>query len=200
MDWTDLQQTIAKTVTYTGIGLHTGEDVKMTCLPAPEDTGICFRRVDLPQKPMIKVSPMNIVSTKRCTSIGSIEENWYIHTIEHLMAAISMTGIDNLIVELDAGEPPVTDGSAVVFMDLFKEAGLIKQSKKRRVIKITEPIFVRDNDATLVALPYDGLRISYTLSYNHPVIGTQYVDYEINSEVFLKEIAPARTFGFCPGG
>lgn len=192
----DQQQTIKKVISYTGIALHTGENVTMTCFPAPEDTGICFRRVDLASKPMIKVKAANITSTKRCTTIGCVEEDWFIHTIEHLMAAISMSGIDNLIVELDAEEPPVTDGSASVFMNLFQDAGIERQTQPRRMIKIIEPIYLSDKDATLVALPFAGLRISYTLSYDHQFVGTQYFDFDINKNNFLSEIAAARTFGF----
>ena len=190
------QHTIAEPITYTGIALHTGQDVTMTCLPAEEDTGICFRRVDLPNKPMIKARADNIVSTQRCTSIGCREEKWSIHTIEHLMAAISMKGIDNLIIELDGEEPPVTDGSAKVFMSLFEDIDLIEQKKEGNIIKVKEPIYVKDDEATLVVLPYDGFRVTYTLSYQHPVIGTQFVDYEIDFNFFKKEVAPARTFGF----
>ncbi len=192
----ELQKTIAQPISYIGIGLHTGQDATITCLPAPENSGILFCRVDLPGKPLLRVHANNIVSTRRCTSIGCTEEQWSIHTIEHLMAAISMAGIDNLIIELDSEEPPVTDGSAIIFLDLFKKAGLQKQAETRQYIKISRPIYVREKDATLIALPYDGFRITYTLSYDHPVIRTQYADYEITEDLFYAEIARARTFGF----
>lgn len=195
MERIEMQQTIARPVSYTGIALHTGQDVRINCLPAPENTGVVFQRVDLPNRPRLAASAEHIVSTNRCTSLGNLEEKWYIHTIEHLMAAISMAGIDNLLIEIDAEEPPVTDGSASIFLYILLEAGLVKQQAARKFREITEPIFVREKDATLVALPYEGLRISYTLSYEHPAIGTQYIDLEITSEVFQKEIAAARTFG-----
>ncbi|MCK4257806.1 MAG: UDP-3-O-[3-hydroxymyristoyl] N-acetylglucosamine deacetylase [Halanaerobiales bacterium] len=196
MEQAKIQQTLVKPVSYTGISLHTGKDVTITCRPASLNTGISFRRIDLPGQPIIKVTPNNIISTKRCTSIGSIESNLVIHTIEHLMAAISMTGIDNLEIEIDSEEPPVTDGSAIVFMNLLKGGGIVEQEGSIKMLQIREPLFVKENDATLVALPYDGFRISYTLSYTHQVIGTQYADYMITNEIFEKEIASARTFGF----
>lgn len=196
MERIEMQQTIARPVSYTGIALHTGRDVQINCLPAPENTGVVFQRMDLPHRPRLKASAEHIVSTNRCTSIGCVQENWFIHTIEHLMAAISMVGIDNLLIEIDAEEPPVTDGSANIFLYILLEAGLVQQNAARKFLKITEPIFVREKDATLIALPYDGLRISYTLSYEHPAIGNQYIDLKITSESFKKEIAGARTFGF----
>lgn len=191
-----MQQTIAKSVTFTGIGLHTGEDVTIECLPALEDTGIRFCRIDLPTKPIIQVNAANIVSTQLCTSIGCLEGDWSIHTTEHFMAAISMSGIDNMLIQINAGELPVTDGSAKIFMELFAQAGVAAQNQPRKMTQIVEPIYVREKGATLVALPYDGFRISYTLSYDHPVVGTQYVDFEITKETFLEEIVLARTFGF----
>lgn len=191
-----MQQTIAEPISFTGIGLHTGKDVTIECLPAKEETGIVFRRVDLPEKPEIRATAGHIVSTQLCTSIGCPQGNWAIHTIEHLMAAISMMGIDNLVIQIDSGEPPVTDGSARVFMELFSKAGIVEQSQPCQVTQITESIYVREKGATLVALPYDGFRVSYTLSYAHPVVGTQYVDLEITQETFVQEIASARTFGF----
>lgn len=191
-----MQQTITEPVSYTGIALHTGADVTIRCLPAAEDTGIVFQRVDLPDRPLIRASAANIVSTQRCTTLGCAGQSWQIHTIEHLMAAISMAGIDNLLIEIDAGEPPVTDGSAAIFLGILREAGIVQQSRERRFVQITQPIFVKEKDATLVALPHDGFRISYTLHYSHPVIGSQYIDLEITPESFMREIAPARTFGF----
>ena len=191
-----MQHTIAHPVEYTGISLHTGLDVHITCLPAPENTGIVFQRNDLPHRPQLVANAHNILSTQRCTSIGCAEEKWYIHTIEHLMAAISMCNIDNLLIEINAEEPPVTDGSASVFVRLLEAAGLKEQTAARHVQVIKEPIFVKENDATLIALPYEGFRISYTLSYDHPFIGTQYIDLEITAETFQQEIASARTFGF----
>lgn len=196
MEIKQFQQSIKTPVSFTGIGLHTGQDVTIHCLPAPPNTGICFRRMDLVNQPVIQATAKNIVSTRRCTSIGSVEEGWAIHTIEHLMAAIAMSGIDNLLIEMNSSEPPVTDGSAVVFMDLLRKAGVLQQNAPKKIIQIQEPIYVKENDTTLVVLPYDGVRISYTLVYDHPVIGTQYADYEISEDVFYQEIAPARTFGF----
>jgi UDP-3-O-[3-hydroxymyristoyl] N-acetylglucosamine deacetylase len=196
MDHAEMQQTIAEPIIFTGVALHTGHDVHIRCLPAPEDTGIRFQRTDLAQRPYIRAAACHIVSTNRCTTLGSVEGQWQVHTIEHLLAAISMAGVDNLLVEIDAEEPPVADGSAAVFLHLLVEAGVVPQDHPRRILRITEPVFVRDREASLIALPYDGLRISYTLSYEHPVIGTQYIDLEITQDTFRTQIASARTFGF----
>lgn len=192
----DLQQTICQPITYSGIGLHSGKEVCITCLPAAEDTGICFQRIDLPERPIIQASAANIISTNHCTTIGCVERKISIQTIEHLMAAIYIAGIDNMLIELTSAEPPATDGSASVFLDLFRRVSTKKQSKLRDYIKIVEPIYVKDKDATLIALPNTDLRISYTLSYENPVIGTQFVDYQITESLFRREIASARTFGF----
>lgn len=191
-----MQHTIAKPVAFSGIALHTGHEVHIRCLPAPENTGICFQRIDLPQRPLIRAAARHIVSTNRCTTLGAEGGEWQIHTVEHLLAAISMAGLDNLLIEIDAEEPPVTDGSAVIFLNLLTGAGIISQKEPCRFLLITRPVFVREGDAILAALPYVGFRISYTLSYDHPVIGTQYLDLEITPETFRTQIAPARTFGF----
>lgn len=196
MNQTGMQHTIAQPITLSGIALHTGQEVHIRCLPAPVDTGICFQRVDLPHRPQIQAAAPHIVSTNRCTTLGCVGEPWHIHTIEHLLAAISMAGVDNLFVEIDADEPPVTDGSAAVFLHVLMDAGVVPQDRPRSIIRITKPLFVRDSEAMLMALPYDGFRISYTLSYQHPVIQTQYIDIEITPETFRTEIAMARTFGF----
>lgn len=195
MDHAEMQQTIATPITFTGVALHTGHAVHIRCLPAPEDTGICFQRTDLPHRPLIQATAHHIISTNRCTTLG-VEGEWQIHTIEHLLAAISMAGVDNLLIEIDAEEPPVADGSAIIFLDWLREAGIVPQTRPREILRISEPIYVRDREASLIALPYDGLRISYTLSYEHPVIGTQFIDLEITSETFRTQIASARTFGF----
>lgn len=188
------QRTIKKEIQLTGVGLHSGKDVTMRLKPAPEDTGIIFIRIDLPGQPCIPAHITYVSDTRRATTLG--KENAKVHTAEHLLAALAAHGIDNLYIEMDAAEPPVTDGSALPFVQLVEEAGVIEQNAKRSVIKITEPIWVRNGDRYLVALPYEGFRISCLFINEHPLIGTQYGDYEITWEIFLKEISPARTIGF----
>jgi len=192
-----MQKTISTSIDYSGIALHTGNNVKLRCLPAEANSGVVFRRVDLDGRPEIKAEPRNVVSTKRCTSIGLSEDSQTaIHTIEHLMAAIWASGIDNIIIELDNAETPVGDGSALPFIKLIEEAGIVELKTPRVVKKIKKPLNAKKDDMYLVVLPYDGFKISYTLVYDHPVIGTQFYEYDKDSNKFIEEIAPARTFGF----
>ena len=192
-----MQQTLAKEIKYSGIALHTGKEVNITCLPADSDTGIVFRRIDLPDSPEIKAIPVNVVSTKRCTSIGvSALKDCVVHTIEHIMAALWALEIDNLIIEIDNAETPVADGSAIEFINLFKEVDTFKLEAIRQVKKIEEPICIRSDDMYLIIMPYDGFKLTYTMVYDHPVIATQFYEYEKGIDNFIKEIAPARTFGF----
>lgn len=192
-----IQKTISRPLEFSGTALHTGERVNLRCLPAEADTGIIFRRVDLDSEPEMKAEPYNVVSTRRCTSIGLKEDSRVtVHTIEHFMAALWGSDIDNIIVEIDNAETPVGDGSALTYIELIEEAGLKELPKERIIQKIEEPIWVKKGDMYLVILPYEGFKVTYTLVYDHPVIGTQYFEYEDKNDFFLKEIAPARTFGF----
>ncbi len=192
-----MQKTIASSIEYSGVALHTGNNVRIKFLPAEADSGIVFRRVDLVGKPEIKAEPHNVVSTKRCTSIGLAEDHQTaIHTIEHLMAAIWAADIDNILIELDNAETPVVDGSALPYIRLIEGAGIVELSKPRKVKKIDKSIWAKKDDMYLVVLPYEGFKVSYTLVYDHPVIGTQFYEYDQEDSDFLEEIAPARTFGF----
>lgn len=192
-----LQKTIARPLEYSGIALHTGKEVKMRCLPAEANSGVIFRRVDLGQEVEIKAEPGNVVSTRRCTSIGLKEDPAItVHTIEHLMAALWASDIDNIIIELDNPETPVADGSALPYIELIQEIGVKELREERKILKVEEALWVEKGDMYLVILPYDGFKVSYTLVYDHPVIGTQFAEYEQGLNDFIKEIAPARTFGF----
>ncbi|HIU63850.1 MAG TPA: UDP-3-O-[3-hydroxymyristoyl] N-acetylglucosamine deacetylase [Candidatus Avacidaminococcus intestinavium] len=188
------QQTLAKAVEYAGIGLHSGKEVNIKLAPAAPDTGIVFIRTDLPQRPEIKAEPSNVTSTLKATtvSIGDAE----VFTIEHLMAALSMLGIDNCRVEMDAPEPPVTDGSAGVFVCLILQAGRQEQKVLRKVYALEREFSVHQEDRYICALPYDGFRISFVSVNSHPLLGTQYFDVDLTEETFLKEIANARTVAF----
>ncbi|MFP4662340.1 MAG: UDP-3-O-acyl-N-acetylglucosamine deacetylase [Halanaerobiales bacterium] len=191
------QNTITSPIDYSGVALHTGNDVTVKFLPAEADSGIIFRRVDLSGKPEIKAEPANVVSTKRCTSIGfEKHSDIVIHTIEHLMAALWASDIDNIIIEINDAETPVGDGSALPYINLIKEAGVKELSEPRRMIKIEKAIWARKDDMYIVILPYDGFKISYTLVYDHPVIGTRFFEYDSAENDFQADIAPARTFGF----
>ncbi|AGB42301.1 UDP-3-0-acyl N-acetylglucosamine deacetylase [Halobacteroides halobius DSM 5150] len=188
------QQTIQSQFSYTGIGLHTGENVTITCKPLPVNQGIKFKRIDLASQPEVTATVENVVSTQRCTTIG--QGGWEINTIEHLMSAISALEIDNLLVEIDANEPPVTDGSAKVFYQLLEKAGVKEQKATKKTHQITEPIEVRDGDQYLVLLPADELKISYTFVGNHPGLTDQFAEFNLTTGNYQEEIAPARTFGF----
>lgn len=190
-----VERTISRPVKFQGIGLHKGKMVTMTLRPAPPRQGVVFKRVDLPGKPLIAAGPGLVVSTQRSTNLG--RNGITVYTVEHIMAAVRGMGIDNLVIELDSAEPPVGDGSALPFARLIKEAGIEEQGISRKVIKIKEPLLVREGEAKVLLLPFDGFRASYLLDYPE-TLGTQYVwlEFPEEADVFLEEVAPARTFGF----
>lgn len=188
------QTTVAKTVTYTGIGLHSGKNVKMTLHSAPENTGIVFARTDLPGSPQVAAVAGNVTNAMRATTLESGVAK--VFTVEHLLAAFYAMGIDNCLVEINSVEPPVADGSSLPFVRLIEEAGVIKQEALRKVIYVKETQTIRVDDKFITILPYDGFRITFTSINPHPMLGVQFGDYEIATDVFIKEIAPARTIGF----
>lgn len=194
-----MQYTLKREVAYTGIGLHTGKAVTMRILPAECGAGLIFVRSDL-NGYRIKATPSNVISTMLCTTIGT--EHAKIHTVEHVLAALYGMGVDNAIIELDNIEPPVGDGSSACFVELIKKAGLRKQSEKRIVRRLSQPVWAEIGSAKgsdskyIIALPSDKLRVSFTFVSSHPAIGVQYGDWIITPEVFETEIAPARTLGF----
>lgn len=188
------QTTIANSVQYTGIGLHSGRSVSIILQPAPVGTGITFARVDLPGAPTVKATAANVTDTMRATTLEN--GNAKVFTVEHLLAAFCAIGVDNCLVAIDSVEPPVADGSALPFVRLVQEAGITTQNAPRSYVEITETVTVRLPDKFITILPYDGLRISFTSVNPHPAIGIQFGDYEITPELFIREIAPARTVGF----
>ncbi|MDX1622772.1 MAG: bifunctional UDP-3-O-[3-hydroxymyristoyl] N-acetylglucosamine deacetylase/3-hydroxyacyl-ACP dehydratase [Gemmatimonadota bacterium] len=190
----DRQRTIARPVTYSGVGLHTGNQCHMTFVPAEADTGIAFVRVDLEGSPEIRVDPDHVIGVERGTSIGA--DGCKVHTIEHVLAAVAVRGIDNLRIELDANEPPVGDGSSLPFWEALEEAGIEELDAPGRIYRVEEPIFYEDGDVEIVLLPSDRLQVSFSIDFDHPLVGHQFDSFEITPEVFEKEIAPARTFGF----
>ncbi len=190
----DRQRTIARPVTTSGIGLHTGNECTMTFVPAEEDTGIRFVRVDLEGKPEIVIDPDHVIGVERGTSIGG--DGCKVHTIEHVLAALAVAGIDNLRIELDASEPPVGDGSSLPFWSALKDAGIVELGATRRRYRVEEPIYYADGDVEIALLPSDRLQVSFSIDFDHPLVGHQFESFEITPEVFESEIAPARTFGF----
>lgn len=190
----DYQTTIAKDVTYTGIGLHSGGEVIMTLKSAPANTGIVFIRTDLDGAPMVAAIPDNVTATARATTIEAGEAK--VFTIEHLLSALSAADIDNCYVEMNAPEPPVGDGSALIFFELIKNAGIRMQKEEREYVVIDQTYMVKEADKFILVLPYDGFRVSFTSVNPNPLVGIQYADYEITQEIFYKEIAPARTIAY----
>ena len=190
----EYQHTIAKEVSYSGIGLHSGKDVLMTLKPAAENTGITFIRTDLPGKPEIKALAENVSSTVKATTLSA--NGAEVFTVEHLMGALSMMAIDNIRIEMSSPEPPVTDGSAKVFCELIEQAGIAEQAAERHVYAVDKAFSVYDGDRYIVVLPYDGYRISFTSINKHPMLGTQYMDILLDKESFKKVIMAARTVAF----
>ena len=188
------QHTICKEISYTGIGLHSGKDVVMTLKPAAINTGIVFVRTDLPDRPTIKAVPENVSSTVRATTLS--ENGAEVFTVEHLMSALSMQAIDNIIIEMSSPEPPVADGSAKVFFELIEKAGIKEQEAERKVYVVDRVFSVYDGDKYIIVAPYDGYRMSFTSINKHPMLGTQYMDLLLTKENFAKEIDSARTVAF----
>jgi UDP-3-O-[3-hydroxymyristoyl] N-acetylglucosamine deacetylase / 3-hydroxyacyl-[acyl-carrier-protein] dehydratase len=188
------QRTIAQETSYNGIGLHTGNLTTVTFKPAPADSGIVFYRTDLENTPAIPALVNNVVDVSRGTTIGIGDVK--IHTVEHAMSSLAGLGIDNLIIEVDADEIPNADGSALPVMNTLLKAGIVELDKEKHYITVDHPVYYRKDDVTLSILPSDELRVTMTIAYDHPAVGTQYASFTINEETFKKEIAPARTFCF----
>lgn len=191
-----LQRTIKEEITFHGKGLHTGKYCSVRLKPAPRDTGIIFYRID--KGAVIKANVSSVIDTAFATTIGykNGSETIKIRTIEHLLAAASGLGIDNLFIEVEGPEIPILDGSSTKFIEIFLDAGIAKQGKNMPYIRIIQPVIYEDAHAKIVAVPYDGRRISFRINFNHHFLGSQEISLDINEETFIKEIAPARTFGF----
>ena len=190
------QTTLASAVSYEGVGLHSGKKVHMELQPAPAGTGLVFVRTDLPKAPMIRAIAANVASTMRATTLE--EANAKVFTIEHLMSAFHAMGIDNCRIEMDAEEPPVADGSSLVFWGLMRTAGR-KELESPRMETVIDRVYRVDdpkNGRFVMAVPYDGFRVSFTSVNPHPLIGVQYEDFVVGEEVYGKEIAPARTIAY----
>ena len=186
------QMTFAKSAAVSGTSLHTGEKVTLKVQPAPPDSGIKFRRKDLQEEPMIDARIENLKTVERATTIG--EGSVRVHTVEHVLAALSAMGIDNAIVEMDANEPPIGDGSAQPFVELIKKAGIVAQETPRRFFHVREPLHVESKTGSMIVLlPDDKFRISCTQAGPNGRF-TQFFSTEISPAIFEREIAPARTF------
>jgi len=196
-----LQQRTLKTLTRAvGVGLHSGQRVELTLRPAQPDTGIVFRRVDLPEPVDIPVSAMAVNDTRLASTInvGSAK----VHTIEHLMSACAGLGIDNLYVDITAEEVPILDGSSSSFVFLLQSAGIELQRAPRRFIRIKRPVEVREGagpSAKWARLePYHGYKLSFEIDFDHPAVDStgQRVEFDLGADSYSRDIARARTFGF----
>ena len=188
------QTTLAGPVIYTDIGLHSGQPVSLELKPAAADDGIVFCRIDLAEKPTVKAEANNVTSTMRATTLESGQAK--VFTVEHLMAALYVLGVDNCIVEMSSAEAPVGDGSALPFVGLIEQVGLVELAKPRAILTVDKVVEVSDNGRSIRIEPYDGLKISFTSCNVHPLLGHQFAEYEVSPDVFVRDIAPARTIGF----
>jgi len=192
------QRTLQQAISTTGVGLHKGNKVNLTLRPAPANTGLIFRRVDLDPAVDIPARADWVRDTQLCTCLIN-EQNVRISTVEHLLAALAGVGIDNCIIEVDSHEIPIMDGSSHPFVYLLQSAGIEEQSVAKKFIRIKSPIRVEEEDGKWAELlPYDGFRIDFAIDFDHPAIAEtgQAVSMDFNSGAFIKEISRARTFGF----
>ena len=190
------QRTLKSLISASGVGLHTGKKVRITLRPAPADTGIVFRRVDL-ASPVDVPAHAELVGESRLAST-LIKDDVKIHTVEHLMSALGGLGVDNAYVDLDAPELPIMDGSASPFVLLIQQAGIEVQAAPKKFLRVTRRVEVKDGDKWARLEPYEGYRLSFSIDFRHPVIerSTQAVTVDFAETSYLKEIARARTFGF----
>jgi UDP-3-O-[3-hydroxymyristoyl] N-acetylglucosamine deacetylase len=190
------QRTLKNVIRATGVGLHTGEKVYLTLRPAAVDSGIIFRRVDLPEPVEIKASPENVGDTQLSTTL--IKDGVRISTVEHLLSALAGLGIDNAYVELSAPEVPIMDGSAGPFVFLVQSAGIEEQNAPKRFIRIKRSIRVEDGDKWACFEPFDGFKVGFTIEFDHPAFRDNALRSEVDFSTtsFVREVSRARTFGF----
>ena len=188
------QRTLMNEVGCTGIGLHTGEKVKINLRPAPADSGIKFIRTDLKDRPEVEVRFDNVFDTTLATTIGT--NGCKVATIEHLMAAFFGLGIDNAVVELDGPEVPIMDGSAAPFVFLIKSGAVREQKSPKQFIVIKKPFKVDDGNRSVCIYPSKELKITYMIDFQHPLLRNQEYELTFSGRDFVREISTARTFGF----
>jgi len=190
------QRTLKDSIRATGIGLHSGAKVFMTLRPAPPNTGIVFRRLDLPEPVDIPADALSVSETTLGTTLerGGVK----VATVEHLMSAMAGLGIDNAFVDLTAPEVPIMDGSAAPFVFLLQSAGIEEQNAPKRFVRVVRPVKVSEGDKWALLKPYDGFKINFEIDFDHPVLKKhrQKMSLEFSTASFLREISRARTFGF----
>ena len=187
-----MQKTIKKQISCSGIGLHTGHPVNMTFKPANVGAGILFKRIDLEGHPVLRTEPQNIGDLSYATTIGDGEVS--IKTIEHVLSAAYALGVNNLMIEIDNNEAPVMDGSAACFVNMLFDAGITAQQAPNKVIQFHQGLEVRNNDSILSIEPYDGFKVTYTIDFPNPFIGTQTKTFDLSPLGYIDDISHARTF------
>ena len=188
------QRTLKSTAVYNGIALHTGVRATLRINPAEANTGITFRRVDMPHQPSVQALASNVVDVRRGTTIANQTNGAVVYTVEHIMSALHVCGIDNAVVDMDGPEPPIADGSALPYLEMVKEAGSVEQDAPERFWTATAPIYFENQVTKMILLPSDELKISCMASFPGCPIDPQFMSLTITEESFTNEIAPARTF------
>jgi UDP-3-O-[3-hydroxymyristoyl] N-acetylglucosamine deacetylase/3-hydroxyacyl-[acyl-carrier-protein] dehydratase len=186
------QKTVGREVALEGVGLHTGEAARVTFKPGPPNSGVVFERADLDGRPRIRADVENVTGASRGTTLT--ENDVTVYTVEHLCAAATGLGIDNLLVEIEGAEPPATDGSSAVFARALLEAGVVEQDEPRRFVVLDKPFDYKQDGAEMTIVPEDDLRISFTIRFEHPYLKSQFYTFDVGEDNFVEEIAPARTF------
>lgn len=191
-----MQRTCKTRINLAGVGLHSGKKVLLTLVPAPINTGIVFRRIDLSPVVEIPATAENVCDTMLCTTLQ--KEGVKIATVEHLMSALTGLGIDNAYIEVNAPEIPIMDGSAAPFVFLIQSAGIEVQKAAKRFIRVKKSIRVEDGDRYVELTPYNGFKISFTIDFNHPVFSDkpQMTEFKFSAASYVKQVCRARTFGF----
>lgn len=190
------QRTPNKIIQATGVGLHSGDKVLLTLHPAPDNTGIVFRRIDLDPIVEVRASYENVCDTTLCTSLQ--HNGVKVATVEHLLSALGGLGIDNAYIDVDAPEVPIMDGSAAPFVFLIQSAGIREQVARKRYIRILKPIRVEEKGKYVQFLPHEGYRIAFTIDFDHPVFlhKPQTSVFDFSTTSYIKQVCRARTFGF----
>ncbi|WOO48876.1 UDP-3-O-acyl-N-acetylglucosamine deacetylase [Hafnia alvei] len=191
------QRTLKRIIQATGVGLHTGKKVTLTMRPAPANTGVIYRRTDLNPPVDFPADAKSVRDTMLCTCLVN-EDDVRISTVEHLNAALAGLGIDNIVIEVNAPEIPIMDGSAAPFVFLLLDAGIEELRTAKKFIRIKETVRVEDGDKWAEMRPYNGFKLDFTIDFNHPAIdaSTQRYKLDFSAESFMSQISRARTFGF----
>lgn len=191
-----LQRTLKTAIRATGVGLHSGEKVTLVLKPAPENSGIVFQRVDLPESTPFRVEPSQVNDTRLSSTL--VHNGVRVGTIEHLMSSFAGLGLDNVIVEVDAPEMPIMDGSAAPFIYLLQTAGIVDQTAPKRFVRVLKTIEVGEGDKWVKLEPHEGYKVALTIDFQHPAFrkSSRLIEIDFARQNYISEISRARTFGF----